>query len=140
VAFQQLAALLPPASAAAASWAAIQKLEAQGAEDAEVQAARLFAHTAPSWPEAALQARAPELLKRWCSHRDFAVREVGPLHARHAGAQSTFARHSAASWPRRRGCRRLRHAAPRDVAMLLSMTNARGVFVALLTPRPSRVA
>lgn len=75
--FRGLAALLPPGAASSAAQAAIQRLEAQGAEDAAVQAARLFAHTAACWPEPALRARAPELLKRWCSHRDFAVREVG---------------------------------------------------------------
>jgi hypothetical protein len=76
VCYKQLAALLPADAAAAAAGAAVQALEARGSEDAPVQAARLFAHTAASWPEGALRARAPELLRRWCGHRDFAVREV----------------------------------------------------------------
>ncbi|GBF89506.1 hypothetical protein Rsub_02078 [Raphidocelis subcapitata] len=76
VAYQRLAALLPRDAAASAAQAAISALDARGAEDAAVAAARVFAHTAASWSEAALRARAPELLRRWCGHRDFAVREA----------------------------------------------------------------
>jgi hypothetical protein len=76
LACQELVALLPRDTAAAAAQAAIHRLESQGAEDAAVQAARVFAHTAASWSEAALRERAPELLRRWCSHRNFTVREA----------------------------------------------------------------
>ena len=73
---QQLVALLPPDAAAAAAQAAVQRLEAEGAEDAAVAAARVFAHTAASWSEGALRERAPEYLRRWCGHRNFTVREA----------------------------------------------------------------
>jgi hypothetical protein len=76
LAFSQLVALLPRHAAAAAAQSAIHKLESQGTEEAAVQAARVFAHAAASWSEATLQERAPELLRRWCSHRYFTVREA----------------------------------------------------------------
>jgi len=41
-----------------------------------VQAARVFAQTAAYWSDSALLERAPELLRRWCSHRNFTVREA----------------------------------------------------------------
>ncbi|KAI8470275.1 MAG: armadillo-type protein [Monoraphidium minutum] len=74
--FSQLAALLPRDAAAAAATHAIHKVEARGAEDGAVAAARLFAHSAASWSDAALHDRVPDLLRRWCSHRDFSVREA----------------------------------------------------------------
>lgn len=84
VAAQRLAALLPRDAAAASAQAGIAALEARGGEDAAIAAARVFAHTAASWSEAALRARAPELLRRWCGHRDFAVREVRGWRGRRA--------------------------------------------------------
>lgn len=77
LAFQQLVALLPRDVAASAVQSALHRLEAQGGDtDSVVQAARIFAHTAASWSEAALHERVPDLLRRWCSHRDFTVREA----------------------------------------------------------------
>ena len=83
-----LAAHLPPDSCASVMQGAMQWLEARAgagaassgggpsSEDAAVAAVRLFAHTASSWAAPVLATRTPELLRRWCGHRSFAVREV----------------------------------------------------------------
>lgn len=78
LAAQAVIALLPPEGAAPAALGVIARVEAAGAgaEDAAVAAARVFAHSAPSWAPAALEERAPELLRRWCSSRSFTVREA----------------------------------------------------------------
>jgi hypothetical protein len=75
--FSQLTALLPRDAAASAAQHALHRLDSRGAEDAAVAAARLFAHSAAHWSQEALHERVPDLLRRWCSHRDFSVREVG---------------------------------------------------------------
>jgi hypothetical protein len=74
--FSQLVALLPRHDAAAAALHAVNRLASRGAEDAAVAAARMFAHSAAHWSEETLRARTPDLLRRWCGHRDFVVREV----------------------------------------------------------------
>lgn len=87
VSFAQLTALLPRDVAASAAISAIQRLDGRGSEETAVAAARLFAHSAANWSQAALHDRVPELLRRWCSHRDFIVREVGAsgsFHGPHA--------------------------------------------------------
>ncbi|KIZ01231.1 hypothetical protein MNEG_6730 [Monoraphidium neglectum] len=74
--FSQLTALLPRDAAASAAQHALHRLDSRGAEDAAVAAARLFAHSAAHWSQEALHERVPDLLRRWCSHRDFSVREA----------------------------------------------------------------
>jgi pyruvate/2-oxoglutarate dehydrogenase complex dihydrolipoamide acyltransferase (E2) component len=88
LAVQQLVALLPQEGAAPAVLSAIHRLESLGAtEDVAVQAARLFAHTAAHWEPAVLRERTPELLRRWCGHRSFTVREVSMRAAAAAPAR-----------------------------------------------------
>lgn len=74
--FAQLVSLLPHGLVAPVVLHAVHRLESRGAEEAAVAAARLFAHSAASWSETALHECVPEILRRWCSHRDFSVREA----------------------------------------------------------------
>lgn len=76
LAFQQLAQLLPPARATAASKRAVDRLEAQGSDDGTLAAVRLLAHTVSSWTPEALRRHVPRYVGRWIGHRDFTVREV----------------------------------------------------------------
>ena len=55
---------------------AVSALEAQGMDEATVQAVRVFAQMSTCCSPEAVQQQAPPLIKQWSNHRDFSVREA----------------------------------------------------------------